>query len=157
MGDIDARPDSCAFKTMSATMSSFGAGAIFGAVSATWNDVPKVMKNRAFPALMSTSRVMGSYGITFAAVGAAFASTECIAEGMRGKKDFVNAALGGAAAGGVVGARIGRLGVALAAAASLAATSALVDTTGGFRGSGLFDDGQTPPLTYYPYSKTNDS
>jgi len=152
MGDIDERPDSCAFKTLSATISSFGVGAVFGAVSATWNDVPKVMKGKAFPALMSTGRVMGSYGVTFAAVGAAFASTECIAEGVRNKQDFVNAAVGGAVAGGVVGARIGRLGVAVAAAASLAATSALVDTTGSLRGSGLFADGATPALQYYPYS-----
>eukprot|EP00976_Prorocentrum_cordatum_P073279 1181022-Prorocentrum_minimum.AAC.5 len=129
MGDIGERPDSCAFKTLTAAGSSFGVGSVFGAVSATWNDVPKVLKGRAFPALMATSRVMGSYGITFAAVGAAFASTECISEGVRGKKDMVNAAIGGAVAGGVIGARVGRLGVALAAAASLAATSALVDTT----------------------------
>jgi hypothetical protein len=60
--------------------------------------------------------------------------------------------LGGLAAGGALGMRIGRLPVGVAAAVALAATSAAVDTTGGhFIGRGLIDDGATPPHPVYAY------
>ena len=39
-------------------------------------DVPKVLKGRAVPALMATGRVMGAYGMTFAAVGGIFAAVD---------------------------------------------------------------------------------
>ena len=40
----------------------------------------------------------------------------------------------------------------IAGAAALAATSAVVDSTGqNLRGSGGFDDGATPRRTYFPY------
>lgn len=64
-----------------------------------------------------------------------------------------NGVIAGAAAGGALGARMGRLPLAVGAAFALAFTSALVDTTGGkLIGEGLFDDGGTPPRTIYPYS-----
>ena len=60
--------------------------------------------------------------------------------------------LGGAAAGGVIGMRVGRLPVGVGAAFALAATSAAVDTSGGHLiGSGLIDDGATPRHRTYPY------
>jgi len=152
-------------------------------------DVPKVLKGKAWPALVATGRVMGVYGATFAAIGGIFAAVDvralrpagrssanprpegaeqgltraravstpqCVAEGVRGKKDFWNGVMGGAAAGSVIGvrgalrasagvtalsrahtARLPRANPAaaslpygVAAAAALAATSAVVDSTG---------------------------
>lgn len=39
-------------------------------------DVPKVLKGKALPALVATGRVMGVYGATFAAIGAAFSAVD---------------------------------------------------------------------------------
>ncbi len=108
-----------------------------------------MLKGRALPALLATGRVMGVYGVTFAAIGGIFAAVDvrcaraaapacvvcmrahrslvrnpktgapggathspplaahaqCTAEGVRGKKDFWNGVLGGAAAGSVIGVR----------------------------------------------------
>ena len=57
MGDLDARPDGCVFKTSAAGLSGLFLGGILGAVQATWGDVPKVMKGKAVPALMKTGKV----------------------------------------------------------------------------------------------------
>ena len=48
----------------------------------------------------------------------------------------------------------GSLGVGVGASAALAATSAIIDSTGQkLRGDqGAFDDGATPPRTYCPYA-----
>ena len=63
-----------------------------------------------------------------------------------------NGVIGGAAAGSLLGARMGSTTQAVRAGFALAAMSALVDTTGGkLVGEGLFDDGGTPPRTIYPY------
>jgi len=39
-------------------------------------DVPKVLKGKALPALVATTRVMGVYGATFAAIGGIFAAVD---------------------------------------------------------------------------------
>ena len=39
-------------------------------------DVPKVLKGKAWPALVATGRVMGVYGATFAAIGGIFAAVD---------------------------------------------------------------------------------
>eukprot|EP00891_Asterochloris_glomerata_P009417 jgi/Astpho2/9417/Aster-x0853 len=117
------RPDDCMSRTINGTVSSFVAG-----------------------------RIMLQYGGTFGAVGLAFTGVDCLAETIREKKDMWNGVLGGATAGAVLGLRIGRLPVAVGAAAALAATSAVVDTTGqSFTGRDLFDDGQTPNRVSFPY------
>lgn len=97
--------DTIAFKTASAVGSSFVAGTILGAITATWQDVPAVERNVALPALRKTGRIMGNYGLTFAAIGGLFAFTEAVSASIRGKKDIWNSALGGAAAGSVLGLR----------------------------------------------------
>ena len=116
-----------------------------------------MLKGRAVPALLATGAVMGEYAFTFGVIGTAFAASECLAESFRGKKDAWNGAMGGAAAGAVVGLRAGRLPVGVGAAAALAAVSALVDTSGHkLRATeGGIDDGATPPRIYYPYRVDN--
>jgi len=106
LGEYDTIP----FKTFSAAGSSGLAGMILGAITATWQDVPAVERNLALPAMLKTGRIMGNYGLTFAAIGGLFAFTEATASSIRGKKDIWNAALGGAAAGSILGLR-GELGI----------------------------------------------
>jgi hypothetical protein len=110
MSDIDARPEGCVFRTMTAAGSSAFMGGVLGAVSTTWSvrrrgsrtactlllhvararcacaatrlrparrqDVPKVLKGKALPALLATGRVMGAYSVTFAAIGGLFAAVD---------------------------------------------------------------------------------
>jgi hypothetical protein len=69
-----------------------------------------------------------------------------------GKKDAWNGAAGGILGGLTLGVRLGRLGAGIGAAAALAAVSLAVDVTGQkLVGSGMIDDGATPPRTIYPY------
>ncbi len=46
-------------------------------------DVPKVLKGKALPALLATGRVMGAYGATFAAIGGLFAAVDVRASAAR--------------------------------------------------------------------------
>jgi hypothetical protein len=47
-----------------------------GAARPSEQDVPKVLKGKALPALLATGRVMGVYGVTFAAIGGIFAAVD---------------------------------------------------------------------------------
>lgn len=152
MGDLVERPDGCAFKTTAAGISGVFMGSILGAVQATWGDVPRVMKGKAVPALMKTGKVMGATGVTFAAIGASYAAAECLAAELRMKKDYANSFYGGAAAGLVLGARTGSVSVGVGAAVAIGAVTAMVDASPSLRGTGLFDDNQTPAREYFPYS-----
>lgn len=140
--------DTIAFKTFSAAGSSGVAGMILGAITATWQDVPAVERNVALPALKKTGRIMGNYGLTFAAIGGIFAFTDAAAASIRGKKDIWNSAFGGAAAGSILGLRAGNLPVGLGAAAALAACAVIVDAGG--------QTVRTPTgREYLPYPRTN--
>jgi len=122
--------DTVLFKTASGTLSSGLLGLVSGAVAATWQDVPAVQRNLAWPALQRTARVMGAYGGLFASVGGAFSLTDALACEVRGKRDIWNGVFGGLAAGGVVGLRAGSLPVTVGASLLLASVSALVDASG---------------------------
>eukprot|EP00270_Netrium_digitus_P020613 TRINITY_DN853_c0_g1_i1.p1 TRINITY_DN853_c0_g1~~TRINITY_DN853_c0_g1_i1.p1 ORF type:complete len:154 (+),score=25.67 TRINITY_DN853_c0_g1_i1:53-514(+) len=122
--------DTIAFKTGTAALSGFLLGNISGAVAATWQNVPAVERNQAWPALQKTGRVMSSYGLYFAAIGTVFAATDAIAQEVRGKKDIWNGFLGGLAAGSVVGLRTGSVPMAVGASAAFAAMSVIVDASG---------------------------
>eukprot|EP00887_Chlorella_sp_A99_P004937 scaffold4.g4937.t1 len=147
------RPEDCPTRIGLAAGAGFVAGAIFGAVTSNWGDIPQVVRDKPWPALVRTGSVMAAYGSTLALVGAAFATVDCFAETVRGKKDWVNGCLGSAAAGAMVGLRVGRLPVAVGAAAAMAAVSAVVDASDGHLiGKGLVDDGATPPRRVYPWT-----
>lgn len=140
--------DTVAFRTASAAGSSGLVGMILGAITATWQDVPAVERNVALPALKKTGKIMGNYGLTFAAIGGLFAFTDAVAASIRGKKDIWNSALGGAAAGSVIGLRAGKLPVGIGAAAALAACAVIVDAGG--------QTVRTPTgREYLPYPRTN--
>lgn len=76
---------------------------------------------------------------------------QCFSETVRGKKDWKNGAIGGAASGLIFGLRVGRLQTAVKAAALLAAGSALVDASGRKLSGQRIPDGATPPRRYFPY------
>lgn len=99
---------------------------------------------------------MGSTGISFALIGASYAAAECLASELRMSKDYKNSFYGGAAAGLVIGARTGSVGVGVGSALAIGAVTSLVDISS-FRGAGLFDDGQTPAREYFPYINKVDS
>lgn len=119
-------------------------------------------------------------------------SPQCLMEGARGKKDWVNGSLAGAVAGAMLGLRseraaagwgrmcgtmhacslvplhagwpahaarpaprpaVGSLPAAVKASAALAFASAMVDLSGGrLIGTGMVDDGATPPRRIFPYT-----
>lgn len=109
-----------------------------------------------------------------------FHRVQCVSEGIRGKKDWINGSLGGAAAGAMLGLRstsvllpfiffsmkqnkaayvslitlfyhaVGRLKTGVGAAALLAAVSAAADMTGG-KLTGAEDT--TPQRRIYPYER----
>lgn len=122
--------DSIFFRTGTALVTGLVAGSIWGSVVAAWQDVPAVERNVALPALKKTLRIMGNYGATYGAVAGVFALTDASVETLRGKKDMWNGVIGGLAAGTVLGFRARSLKIGLAASASLAAVSAIVDASG---------------------------
>ncbi|KAH9301701.1 hypothetical protein KI387_013284 [Taxus chinensis] len=160
----EEQENSLEFKTFAGTVSGLVAGSVWGAVVASWHDVPKVERNVALPGLQRTLHLMGNYGLTFAAIGGIFAFSDHVAERFRGKKDFWNGAIGGFVAGAsVLGLRGGdslagaggeslavafpsrSISSALSAGAALAATAALVDASGQ---TTRIDNG----TEYYPYT-----
>ncbi|CAL8465542.1 g5078 [Coccomyxa elongata] len=146
------RPEDCASRIITAVGAGLVGGAIMGAVTANWGNVPPVLADRPWPALKHTGAIMGQYATTFALVGGTFAVVECTVEQFRGKKDVWNGIVAGLAAGAAIGMRVGRVPAGVGAAVALAATSAAVDTTGGHLvGSGLVNDGATPHRPIYPY------
>lgn len=122
--------DTVFFRTGTAACSGLVIGSIWGAILATWQDVPAVERNVALPALKKTVRVMGNYGLTYSAIAGVFAFTDAVSESVRGKKDLWNGVLGGLAAGSVVGLKAQSLRLGLGAGAAMAAMSAIVDASG---------------------------
>lgn len=94
--------DTSLMKTIKGATTGFVAGTIFGTVVATWYDVPRVERNVALPGLVRTLKMMGNYGMTFAAIGGVYIGVEQLVQNYRMKRDFVNGAVGGFAAGASV-------------------------------------------------------
>ena len=91
--------DTPVMKTLKAGTSGLVAGTIYGTIVATWKDVPRVERSVALPGLIRTLRMMGFYGATFAAVSGVYIGVEQLVQHYRMKRDFVNGAIGGFAAG----------------------------------------------------------
>lgn len=146
------RPDTFGFRVGTAVGSGYVAGSIMGAVTANWGDIPVVLRDKPWPALVRTGRIMNTWGLTFAAIGGSFALADYLAESMRDEKDWKNGVFGGLAAGAALGLRLGKgPGLTIGAMTALAATSFFVDISGqAYKGSGLVDDGATPPPQIYP-------
>ncbi|KMT15350.1 hypothetical protein BVRB_3g060550 [Beta vulgaris subsp. vulgaris] len=138
--------DTPMMKVVKGTTSGLAAGTIFGTVVATWYDVPRVERKVALPGLIRTLKMMGNYGLTFAAIGGVYIGVEQLMQHYRAKRDFVNGAVGGFAAGAtVLGFRGRSIPTAISAGAALAVTSALIDAGGQ---TTRIDNGKE----YYPYT-----
>lgn len=94
--------DTALMKTMKGSTFGLVAGTIWGTVVATWYDVPRVERNVALPGLIRTLKMMGNYGITFAAIGGVYIGVEQLLQNYRMKRDFINGAVGGFVAGSTI-------------------------------------------------------
>ncbi|XP_068638024.1 outer envelope pore protein 16-3, chloroplastic/mitochondrial-like [Aristolochia californica] len=138
--------DSSTMKTIKGATMGLVAGTIWGTVVATWYDVPRVERSVALPGLLRTLKLMGNHGLTFAAIGGVYIGVEQLMQNYRMKRDFVNGAVGGFAAGASVLGYKGRsIKTAISAGAALAFTSSVLDAGGQ---TTRIDTGKE----YYPYT-----
>eukprot|EP00268_Persea_americana_P017224 TRINITY_DN1827_c0_g1_i1.p1 TRINITY_DN1827_c0_g1~~TRINITY_DN1827_c0_g1_i1.p1 ORF type:complete len:159 (-),score=41.60 TRINITY_DN1827_c0_g1_i1:409-885(-) len=123
--------DTPIMKTIKGATTSLAAGTVWGTIVASWYDVPRVERNVALPGLIRTVKLMGNYGLTFAAIGGIYIGVEQLMQQYRMKRDFINGAAGGFAAGATVLGYKGRsISTAISAGAALAFTSAILDIGG---------------------------
>ncbi|XAR68573.1 hypothetical protein NMG60_11003750 [Bertholletia excelsa] len=138
--------DTPTMKTIKGATTGLVTGTIWGTIVATWHDVPRVERRVALPGLIRTLKMMGNYGMTFAAIGGVYIGVEQLLQNYRMKRDFVNGAVGGFVAGATVLGYKGRsISTALSAGAALAVTSSLIDAGGQ---TTRMDTGKE----YYPYT-----
>ncbi|KAK4346021.1 hypothetical protein RND71_036197 [Anisodus tanguticus] len=154
--------DTPGMKTFKGATTGLVAGTLWGAIIATWHDVPRVERNVALPGLIRTLKMMGNHGVTFAAIGGVYIGVEQLVQNYRMKRDFVNGAVGGFVAGAsilgykgyltspppnnILSTEIGRsISTALSAGAALAVTSGIIDSLGATTRT---DNGKE----YYPYT-----
>ncbi|KAF8043811.1 hypothetical protein BT93_A1962 [Corymbia citriodora subsp. variegata] len=138
--------DTPMMKVIKGATTGFAAGTIWGTIVATWYDVPRVERNVALPGLLRTLRMMGNYGMTFAAIGGVYIGVEQLLEHKRMKRDFINGAVGGFVAGAtILGYKGKSISSAISAGTALAVTSAVLDVGGQ---TTRIDNGKE----YYPYT-----
>ncbi|XP_002532339.2 outer envelope pore protein 16-3, chloroplastic/mitochondrial [Ricinus communis] len=138
--------DTPTMKTIKGATMGLAAGTLWGTIVATWHDVPRVEKHVALPGLIRTVKMMGNYGLTFAAIGGVYIGVEQLVQHFRMKRDFVNGTVGGFVAGAsVIGFKGRSISTAMSAGAALAVTSALIDAGGQ---TTRIDNGKE----YYPYT-----
>nr|GMD39751.1 outer envelope pore protein 16-3, chloroplastic/mitochondrial [Ipomoea batatas] len=138
--------DTPMMKTIKGAATGLAAGSLWGTIVATWYDVPRVERSVALPGLVRALKMMGNYGMTFAAIGGVYIGVEQLMQNYRMKRDFINGAFGGFAAGAsVLGYKGKSISTAISAGAALAVTSALIDAGGQ---TTRVDNGKE----YYPYT-----
>lgn len=94
--------ESPVIKTIKGATMGLVAGTVWGTVVATWQDVPRVERRVALPGLIRTLKMMGNYGVTSAAICGVYIGVEQIVQKYRMKRDLINGAVGGFAAGATV-------------------------------------------------------
>ncbi|KAI4300713.1 hypothetical protein L6164_034058 [Bauhinia variegata] len=138
--------DTPTMKTIKGATTGLVTGTIWGTIVATWYDVPRVERNVALPGLLRTLKMMGNYGLTFAAIGGVYIGVEQLVEKARMKRDFINGAVGAFVAGSTILGYKGRsISTAISAGTALAVTSAVIDIGGQ---TTRIDTGKE----YYPYT-----
>lgn len=118
-------------KTGKAAGIGLAAGTVWGGLVSMLRDGPKVASNVKYPELVRTGKVCGHYAGYLAALGATYVGVEKSLEKYRMKKDYINGAVAGFAAGAIVmGFRARSFPAAIASGSALALTSVLLDATG---------------------------
>ncbi|KAL1082647.1 hypothetical protein V6Z11_D09G146300 [Gossypium hirsutum] len=96
--------------------------------------------------LVRTLKMMGNYGMTFAAIGGVYIGVEQLLQNYKMKRSFVNGAVGGFVAGAsILGFKGRSISTAISAGTALAVTSAVIDAGGQ---TTRIDTGKE----YYPYT-----
>ena len=52
----DDRPESCTARILSGTGVGYGLGTVLGAITANWSDLPMVLRDKPWPALVRTGK-----------------------------------------------------------------------------------------------------
>ncbi|KAM3256131.1 hypothetical protein ACQJBY_048950 [Aegilops geniculata] len=101
-GPVD---DGLILKTGKGAGIGLAAGSVWGLLVSMLHDGPKVGSNVKYPELVRTGKVCGGYAQTLAILGATYVGVEQSLERVRGKKDIINGAVAGFAAGATMGFR----------------------------------------------------
>ncbi|KAI9565688.1 hypothetical protein GHT06_009480 [Daphnia sinensis] len=126
---VEAVFESCAFKSLVASVMGYGLGAALGLFSAsvspniTAPDAPQQTAKEIFRDLKFSTL---SYAKNFALVGLMFSAVECTIESYRGKGDWKNGTYAGGITGGLIGLRAG-LKPGIVGALGFAAFSTAID------------------------------
>uniref|UniRef100_A0ACD5YAT8 Uncharacterized protein n=1 Tax=Avena sativa TaxID=4498 RepID=A0ACD5YAT8_AVESA len=89
-------------KTSKAAGIGLAAGTVWGGLVSMLRDGPQVGSNVKYPELVWTGKVCGHYAGHLAALGATYVGVEQALEKYRMKKDYINGAVAGFAAGSTV-------------------------------------------------------
>ncbi|EFN55413.1 expressed protein [Chlorella variabilis] len=73
---LEERSDAWPTRVGTAVGVGFAAGALFGAVASNWGDIPVVLRDKPWPALVRTGVQMAQHGSTLALVGGTFAAVD---------------------------------------------------------------------------------
>ena len=72
----ETEDEGCLYEAAKGLVTGFAAGSLFGAMLSNWSDVPVVLRDKPWPALMRTGSVMAQHGSTLGVVGLAFAGVD---------------------------------------------------------------------------------
>uniref|UniRef100_A0A7S2E5G4 Mitochondrial import inner membrane translocase subunit TIM22 n=1 Tax=Ditylum brightwellii TaxID=49249 RepID=A0A7S2E5G4_9STRA len=106
----------CVDRIFNASVVGAAAGTFYGSLAAAWYP-DAITSDKRFGGfegrtdVRALTRMITRPAFLFSAAAAAFAGTECLAESARGKKDSFNSAIGGFAAGCVIGATTKRFDI----------------------------------------------
>uniref|UniRef100_A0ACD5Y6H4 Uncharacterized protein n=2 Tax=Avena sativa TaxID=4498 RepID=A0ACD5Y6H4_AVESA len=118
-------------KTSKAAGIGLAAGTVWGGLVSMLRDGPQVGSNVKYPELVRTGKVCGNYAGHLAVLGATYVGIEQALEKYRMKKDYINGAVAGFAAGStVMGFRARSFPAAIVSGSAIALTSVLLDVTG---------------------------
>lgn len=122
--------DEIVVKTGKAAGIGLAFGSVYGALHSMLFDGPQVGNNVKYPQLIRTTKVCGHYAASLAVFGATFVGVEQALARYRMKKDIINGAVVGFAAGASLGFSAGSFRAAFFSGSAVALTSVVLDVTG---------------------------
>lgn len=130
----------CMERAVSGAVGGALIGGVMGAVAAAFRQGATGDLAAASP----LSKI-GSHSAVMAGVGGAFLMGECMAEGVRGQRDWVNSVYGGFLAGQVMGVAKRSWYIAAGAGVGMAIVGATVEATGGIESRSARDWNKLQP------------